>query len=189
MAPLSVIYLLLLSISSISALQIPLIHDVSPSAPSALSSSPLSPSHEDDNLQSIISHLPKPSSPLPWGTLNILSLTDTHGWLRGHTHLSNIPESSYSASIADITSFKIHLQEKANQLGVDLLLVDSGDIVDGNGFVDADTSGVKGHMARKVLSQVGIDIATAGNHEVSIRTVNMTILFMSPSSSPSIFSS
>lgn len=55
------------------------------------------------------------------------------------------------------------------------MLVDSGDIVDGNGFVDADTSGVKGHMARKVLSKVGLDIATAGNHEVSSVLSDMAI--------------
>lgn len=113
------------------------------------------------------STLPKPTRPLQWGTLNILSTTDTHGWLRGHTHSSHIPESLYSASIADVASFHEHLSSKADDLGVDLLFVDSGDTVDGNGFVDADTSGVKGHMARKVLQQVGYDIATPGNHEVS----------------------
>lgn len=117
---------------------------------------------------SLVSTLPKPTRPLQWGTLNILSTTDTHGWLRGHTHSSHIPESLYSASIADVVSFREHLSEKADQLGVDLLMVDSGDTVDGNGFVDADNSGVKGHMARKLLQQVGYDIATPGNHEVCL---------------------
>lgn len=119
--------------------------------------------------ESLLSTLPKPTRPLQWGTLHILSTTDTHGWLRGHTHSSYIPESLYSASIADVSSFHEHLSKKADELGVDLLLVDSGDTVDGNGFVDADTSGVKGHMARKLLQQVGYDIATPGNHEVGAR--------------------
>lgn len=144
---------LLTTLSIISAHQIPLQASQQPSAPS------------DDTL---ISTLPKPTRPLQWGTLNILSTTDTHGWLRGHTHASHIPESLYSASIADVVSFREHLSEKADQLGVDLLMVDSGDTVDGNGFVDADNSGVKGHMARKLLQQVGYDIATPGNHEVSV---------------------
>jgi 2',3'-cyclic-nucleotide 2'-phosphodiesterase (5'-nucleotidase family) len=59
------------------------------------------------------------------------------------------------------------MQAKADQLGVDLLLVDSGDVVDGNGFVDADNSGFKGHAARELLKLVEYDIATTGNHEVS----------------------
>lgn len=147
------LYTFLAILNSISAHQIPL------QAPS----SHLSTASADDSL---VSTLPKPTRPLQWGTLNILSTTDTHGWLRGHTHSSHIPEALYSASIADVASFHEHLSKKADELGVDLLLVDSGDTVDGNGFVDADTSGVKGHMARKLLQQVGYDIATVGNHEV-----------------------
>jgi 2',3'-cyclic-nucleotide 2'-phosphodiesterase (5'-nucleotidase family) len=116
---------------------------------------------------SFLSSLPKPSRPLQWGTLNILSTTDIHGWLRGHTHHDHIPESLYSGSIADVASFREHMQAKADQLGVDLLLVDSGDVVDGNGFVDADNSGFKGHAARELLKLVEYDIATTGNHEVS----------------------
>jgi 2',3'-cyclic-nucleotide 2'-phosphodiesterase (5'-nucleotidase family) len=148
----SVIGILVLAVSSIaSSHQIP------------LQAVPQSTLGSDSALSST---LPKPTRPLQWGTLNILSTTDTHGWLRGHTHSSHIPESLYSASIADVASFHEHLSNKADELGVDLLLVDSGDTVDGNGFVDADTSGVKGHMARRLLQQVGYDVATAGNHEV-----------------------
>ena len=110
--------------------------------------------------------LPRPTRPLEWSTLNILSTTDTHGWLRGHTHKDRIPESLYSASIADVAAFHYHLSKHADQLGVDLLLVDSGDIVDGNGFVDADTSGYKGRAARQILKQVDYDLITMGNHEV-----------------------
>lgn len=113
------------------------------------------------------SRLPKPTRPLPWSTLNVLSTTDTHGWLRGHTHKDHIPESLYSADIADLAAFKEHLTSIADSNGQDLIFVDSGDTVDGNGFVDADTSGVKGRMARRLLAQAGWDITTVGNHEVS----------------------
>ncbi|KAK9898687.1 Metallo-dependent phosphatase [Cystobasidium minutum MCA 4210] len=161
-----ILYLTITSLLSASALQIPL--QASPLAPS---SSPSYAAAASADHSSFLPTLPKPSSPLQWGTLNILSLTDTHGWLRGHTHLRNIPEASYSASIADVYSFKEHLCNKARELGVDVLLVDSGDTVDGNGFVDADTSGVKGRMARRILGQIGIDIATTGNHELYNYTV------------------
>lgn len=124
-----------------------------------------SPHHGSEHLSQAT--LPVPTRPLPWGTLNVLSTTDTHGWLRGHTHSDHIPESLYSASIADLADFHSHLSRQADELGVDLLFVDSGDTVDGNGFVDADTSGIKGKAARQLLKQVGYDIVTTGNHEVS----------------------
>lgn len=39
---------------------------------------------------------------------------------------------------ADLYSFVTRMKEEAIKRGVDLLLVDSGDRVDGNGLVDAD---------------------------------------------------
>jgi len=49
------------------------------------------------------------------------SKTDTHGWLEGH-----IKEQNYGADWGDFVSFSRHMQHKAGNLGVDLLLVDTG---------------------------------------------------------------
>jgi 2',3'-cyclic-nucleotide 2'-phosphodiesterase (5'-nucleotidase family) len=68
--------------------------------------------------------------------------------------------------LGDLQAFSHHLREEADRRGSDLIFVDAGDQVDGNGFVDADTSGVKGHAARELLKLVGWDLTTPGNHEV-----------------------
>ena len=47
--------------------------------------------------------------------------TDTHGWLEGH-----LKEQNYGADWGDFVSFSTHMQHKAGNLGVDLLLVDTG---------------------------------------------------------------
>ena len=134
--------------------------------PSSAFQLPFQPDHHLDQAEQ--SALPSPSGPLPWADLNILSTTDTHGWLRGHLHAARDPESLYSADIGDLANFKLHLTAEADRRGVDLLFVDSGDQLDGNGFVDADTSGYKGHAARELLAKVGWDLTTPGNHEVTI---------------------
>ena len=62
-----------------------------------------------------------PTRPLEWGQLNFLHTTDTHGWLEGH-----LKEQNYGADWGDFVSFSKHLQHMAGNLGVDLLLVDTG---------------------------------------------------------------
>jgi 2',3'-cyclic-nucleotide 2'-phosphodiesterase (5'-nucleotidase family) len=62
-----------------------------------------------------------PRGPLPWGQINFLQTTDTHGWLEGH-----IKEQNYGADWGDYVSFTKHMKQKARNLGVDLLLVDTG---------------------------------------------------------------
>lgn len=47
--------------------------------------------------------------------------TDTHGWLEGH-----LTETNYGADWGDFVSFTAHMRAKARELGVDLLLVDTG---------------------------------------------------------------
>ena len=70
-----------------------------------------------------------PRGPLAWGQLNVLHTTDTHGWLEGH-----LKEANYGADWGDFVSFSRHLQQMAGNLGVDLLLIDTGDLHDGNGL-------------------------------------------------------
>lgn len=50
-----------------------------------------------------------------------ISKTDTHGWLEGH-----LKEQNYGADWGDFASFSRHMQHMAGNLGVDLLLVDTG---------------------------------------------------------------
>lgn len=66
----------------------------------------------------------KPKGPLEWGQLNFLHTTDTHGWLAGH-----LKERNYGADWGDYVSFVKHMRKKADKLRVDLLLIDTGEIV------------------------------------------------------------
>ena len=59
--------------------------------------------------------------PLQWGDLNVISTTDTHGWLSGH-----VKEGSYSGDFGDFSSFLSHMREQAGHRRKDLLVVDSG---------------------------------------------------------------
>ncbi|GAA5891579.1 hypothetical protein JCM6882_004515 [Rhodosporidiobolus microsporus] len=104
-----------------------------------------------------------PYRPLPWGEINVLATTDTHGWLGGHQR--NEPQ--FSGDWGDLYSFVHRLKEEARRRGVDLLLVDSGDRVDGNGLVDAEPSpNPKGYTALSIFSQMPFDLVTTGNHEL-----------------------
>ena len=58
-----------------------------------------------------------PLRELPWGQLNFLHTTDTHGWHAGH-----LREPQYGADWGDYISFSQHLRAKADADGVDLLL-------------------------------------------------------------------
>ncbi|CAD6565352.1 MAG: hypothetical protein ASARMPREDX12_009236 [Alectoria sarmentosa] len=100
-----------------------------------------------------------PLRELPWGQLNFLHTTDTHGWHAGH-----LQEPSFSADWGDYISFATRLHEKADKEGVDLLLVDTGDRIEGNGLYDA--SEPKGKYTLKIFGEQGIDVICSGNHEL-----------------------
>ena len=113
-------------------------------------------------------HAAQPSAPtpvsaplrgLPWAQLNFLHTTDTHGWHAGH-----LQESSYSADWGDYISFAQRLREKADREEKDLLLVDTGDRIEGNGLYDA--SDPKGIYTRQIFKEQVIDVICAGNHEL-----------------------
>ncbi|KAK3693727.1 Metallo-dependent phosphatase-like protein [Podospora appendiculata] len=100
-----------------------------------------------------------PMRPLQWGKLNFLHTTDTHGWHGGH-----LQESQYSADWGDYVSFADHLRRTADERGVDLLLVDTGDRVEGNGLYDA--SSPKGQYYYDIYREQSVDIICTGNHEL-----------------------
>ncbi|KAI4177325.1 MAG: hypothetical protein LQ346_007695 [Caloplaca aetnensis] len=105
-----------------------------------------------------------PRAPLAWGQLNFLHTTDTHGWLEGH-----IKEQNYGADWGDYVSFTRHMKHKAGNLGVDLLLVDTGDLHDGNGLSDASTP--NGAVSNPIFENVDYDLLTIGNHELYVSDV------------------
>lgn len=115
-----------------------------------------------------------PMRDLQWAQLNFLHTTDTHGWHGGH-----LQESQYSADWGDYVSFAHHMRRKADEQGVDLLVVDTGDRVEGNGLYDA--SRPKGQYTYDIFKEQHVDIICTGNHELYLddtatREWNQTVL-------------
>lgn len=70
----------------------------------------------------------------------------------------------YSADWGDYISFTHHMRKKADEKGVDLLVIDSGDRIEGNGLYDA--SDPKGKYTSAILREQSIDLLCTGNHEL-----------------------
>ncbi|KAF2191082.1 hypothetical protein K469DRAFT_655661 [Zopfia rhizophila CBS 207.26] len=112
-------------------------------------------------------HQPDAASPpqhgplreLPWAQLNILHTTDVHGWWGGH-----LQEPYYSADWGDYISLAKHLHDRADADGSDLLLVDTGDRIEGNGIYDG--SDPKGKYTYGIAKEQHIDLICSGNHEL-----------------------
>lgn len=103
--------------------------------------------------------LEAPLRDLKFGQLNFLHTTDTHGWHAGH-----LLEPSFSADWGDYVDFADRLREKLEGEGRDLLLIDTGDRVEGNGLYDA--SDPKGLFTFDIFREQRMDIICAGNHEL-----------------------
>lgn len=71
---------------------------------------------------------------------------------------------SYTADWGDYVSFAEHLHRKADNDGTDLLLIDTGDRIEGNGLYDA--SEPKGKYTFDIIKQQNIDLICIGNHEL-----------------------
>ncbi|KAF2179422.1 Metallo-dependent phosphatase [Zopfia rhizophila CBS 207.26] len=105
-----------------------------------------------------------PRGPLEWGQINFLHTTDTHGWLEGH-----LKEQNYGADWGDYASFTRHMKQKAKDFGVDLLLVDTGDLHDGAGLSDATTP--NGNISNAIFQNIDYDLLTIGNHELYVTEI------------------
>ena len=81
------------------------------------------------------------------------------GWLEGH-----IKEQNYGADWGDYKSFVTQMRAKADSLDVDLLVVDTGDLHDGNG--DSDATSPDGLLTNPIFENVDYDLLTIGNHEL-----------------------
>ncbi|CCG80847.1 Phosphoprotein phosphatase [Taphrina deformans PYCC 5710] len=102
--------------------------------------------------------------PLHWGQVNFLATTDTHGWLAGH-----LLDPNYSADFGDFSSFVYRMKLQAKQMGVDLLLVDSGDLHDGTGL--SDTTDLDGALTNPIFEKLPYDLLSIGNHELYVSGV------------------
>ncbi|KAL9100759.1 MAG: hypothetical protein Q9163_003908 [Psora crenata] len=71
---------------------------------------------------------------------------------------------SFSADWGDYVSFAERLQERAENEGIDLLLIDTGDRIEGNGLYDA--SRPRGKYDLEIFSEQRIDVICSGNHEL-----------------------
>ncbi|KAH8732299.1 ser/Thr protein phosphatase family [Phaeosphaeriaceae sp. PMI808] len=100
-----------------------------------------------------------PLRELPWAQLNFLHTTDIHGWWGGH-----LQEASYSSDWGDYISFAKHLRDKADADGSDLLLIDTGDRVEGNAIYDS--SKPRGKFTYGIAKEQHIDLISSGNHEL-----------------------
>ncbi|PNY23455.1 Uncharacterized protein TCAP_06593 [Tolypocladium capitatum] len=105
-----------------------------------------------------------PTRPLEWGQVNFLHTTDTHGWLEGH-----LKEQNYGADWGDFVTFTRRMKQAAGNMGVDLLLVDTGDLHDGNGLSDA--TKVDGTESMAIFDDIDYDLLTIGNHELYVSDV------------------
>ncbi|KAI8936987.1 hypothetical protein NX059_012556 [Plenodomus lindquistii] len=117
-------------------------------------------------IQGILCVQPEAPSPiaaplreLPWAQLNFLHTTDVHGWWGGH-----LQEPSFSADWGDYVSFAKHLRDRADADGSDLLLVDTGDRVEGNAIYDS--SKPRGKFTYEIAKEQSIDLISSGNHEL-----------------------
>src|ERR1700710_2514342 len=71
---------------------------------------------------------------------------------------------SFSADWGDYISFANHIRAKADADGTDLIVIDSGDRIEGNGLYDG--SDPKGKYYYDLFKQQPIDLICTGNHEL-----------------------
>ncbi|RMZ78784.1 hypothetical protein DV738_g3616, partial [Chaetothyriales sp. CBS 135597] len=100
-----------------------------------------------------------PLRELEFGQINFLHTTDIHGWHAGH-----LTEPSYSADWGDYVDFASQLRKRLESEGKDLLVIDTGDRIEGNGLSDA--SDPKGKFTYQLLQEQHIDLLCLGNHEL-----------------------
>lgn len=71
---------------------------------------------------------------------------------------------SFSSDWGDYVSFAKHLHDKADADGSDLLLIDTGDRVEGNAIYDS--SKPRGKFTYEIAKEQNIDLISSGNHEL-----------------------
>ena len=91
---------------------------------------------------------------------SLTRITLVHGWINGHPHTPEL-----DADFGDFASLLEHLYAQAASAGVELLLFDSGDLIEGTGLSDA--SDVHGQYIFPIVQMVANYTAiTIGNHDL-----------------------
>ncbi len=98
------------------------------------------------------------SAAVEWRDINILHLTDVHSFIAGNRH------EGVDADYGDLVSFISHMQDRASERGVELFVINTGDLVDGTGMSDA--TPIAGEFLTPILRMVPYDALTIGNHEL-----------------------
>ncbi|KAF7587088.1 hypothetical protein BBP40_007727 [Aspergillus hancockii] len=109
-----------------------------------------------------------PRGPLTWGEVNVLHTTGIHGWLEGH-----IKERNYGADRGDFISFVKHMNDTAKKNKRDLLVVDTGDLHEGNRL--SDITEPKRKVSDPIFKEMKYDLLTVGNQELYNSTVALDI--------------
>ena len=98
-------------------------------------------------------------------TAGTLGISKSEGFLyQKFSPFTDFSRPSFSADWGDYVSFAERLHERADGEGVDLLLVDTGDRIEGNGLYDA--SDPKGKYTLDIFTEQDIDVLCSGNHEL-----------------------
>ncbi|GKT44496.1 secretory component protein SHR3 [Colletotrichum spaethianum] len=129
----------------------------------------------------------EPRGPLSWGQLNFLHTTGIPNLYNGRVTSQvyadkklegHIREQNYGADWGDFVSFVKHMRQKAHDLDVDLLVVDTGDLHDGAGLSDAtgvssyaNGTGVNGQLSNPIFENIDYDVMAIGNHELYLSTI------------------
>ena len=92
------------------------------------------------------------------------AFTRVRSFLSVPEHSLTLHRPQYSADWGDYISFAERMRKKADDDGVDLLLVDTGDRIEGNGLYDA--SDPKGKYTYDIFKEQDIDVICTGNHEL-----------------------
>ncbi|KAJ3104657.1 hypothetical protein HDU96_008856 [Phlyctochytrium bullatum] len=116
-----------------------------------------------------IKDIPVPMTPLKWGDWNFLSTTDTHGFQAGQGSDNG---GLFGANWADWTVFVRDMKRKADEMGVELFVTDSGDIHDGSALADNVPPGlVNGEFSTPMMLKTDYDVLALGNHEMYVESV------------------
>lgn len=90
----------------------------------------------------------------------VVHLTDVHGWINAHPHNKTL-----DADFGDFASLMEHLNHRCAREGVQLLLFDSGDIVEGTGISDA--TPIHGEYVFPIIEMIqNYTALTMGNHDI-----------------------
>lgn len=78
-------------------------------------------------------------------------------------------EQNYGADWGDFVTFSRRMKQTAGNMGVDLLLIDTGDLHDGTGL--SDVTALDGQKSMPIFDEIEYDLLTIGNHELYVSEV------------------